>query len=170
MWLCALCYISCICIMYVYDVQELAVWLSLPIRVENIQIRAENLTCIAFKEDSFEQNTELVWGWVRDWPSTNPLIYYGALPARYTVAIVSRSCGSNQPVSDWNLSPLPEVEPVPDTALVAKGLRRDRPWLQGKSKYYCSGKGTLKLNDFYGHSTLCIDLAQPFSEKFLLAA
>lgn len=34
--------------MYVYDVQELDVWLSLPVRAENLWTKGENLTCIVF--------------------------------------------------------------------------------------------------------------------------
>ena len=73
--------------MYVYDVQELAVWLSLPVRAENIRATGENLTCLVFKKNiPFKKKHRVkvgtsMGGGLRGGPPANPLVYHGDLPA-----------------------------------------------------------------------------------------
>lgn len=54
-----------------------------------------------------------------------------------------------------DLRPIREVEPISNTANVAKYLRLDKSWAQGKSYYYYSDKGTeykyLQLTYWYTH-------------------
>jgi hypothetical protein len=57
-------------------------------------------------------------------PAINPSFYNRGLHTRYTGVIKAQSyC---QPVSDWSVGPLYEMEPILHAAHMAKNLRLDR--------------------------------------------
>lgn len=49
-----------------------------------------------------------------------------------------KAYGTNQPLFDWIWIPFHEIEPITNTAQVAKNLRVDGPETYGKTKLYCS--------------------------------
>lgn len=62
-----------------------------------------------------------------------------------------KGCASDHPLFDWIKITFQQMEPMPDTAQVAKNLRLDRPWLRGKSNIIV----LLKEYNKWFFTTLC---------------